>query len=213
MHCSDDELDASLSNRPLAVLTTQHVFHATATAQDHLWRGRRLPPQLHQVSARCRHFPQACNGGGLGHSRSVWLLAQQPAHAAAQGPPWHQQVASLNVQRHRRHGGLQQGQRAVRVLHETRHAAAYTLAMAVLPYSYNPNAVLKSLVAWLANKEERTADRGKVSGDTGAQTCVSSHHFFIRVIAGTGSQPCQVLDPFLNNQGAHGHSWGRFGFR
>ena len=32
-------------------------------------------------------------------------------------------------------------------------------------------------------------------------------------IAGTGSQPVQVLDPFLNNQGAHGHSWGRFGFR
>ena len=32
-------------------------------------------------------------------------------------------------------------------------------------------------------------------------------------IAGTGSQPAQVLDPFLNNQGAHGHSWGRFGFR
>ena len=32
-------------------------------------------------------------------------------------------------------------------------------------------------------------------------------------IAGTGSQPYQVLDPFLNNQGAHGHSWGRFGFR
>ena len=32
-------------------------------------------------------------------------------------------------------------------------------------------------------------------------------------IAGTGSQPLQVLDPFLNNQGAHGHSWGRFGFR
>jgi len=32
-------------------------------------------------------------------------------------------------------------------------------------------------------------------------------------IAGTGSQPVQVLDPFLNNQGAHGHSWGRFGLR
>jgi len=27
-------------------------------------------------------------------------------------------------------------------------------------------------------------------------------------IAGTGSQPYQVLDPFLNNQGAHGRSWG-----
>jgi hypothetical protein len=26
-------------------------------------------------------------------------------------------------------------------------------------------------------------------------------------------QPYQVLDPFLNNQGAHGHSWGIFGFR
>ena len=27
-------------------------------------------------------------------------------------------------------------------------------------------------------------------------------------IAGTGSQPAQVLDPFLNNQGAHGGTPG-----
>jgi hypothetical protein len=32
--------------------------------------------------------------------------------------------------------------------------------------------------------------------------------FEIRNIAGTGSQTYQVLDPFINNQGAHGRSWG-----
>jgi hypothetical protein len=30
---------------------------------------------------------------------------------------------------------------------------------------------------------------------------------YIAGIAGTGSQPYQVLDPFLNNQGARGHSF------
>jgi hypothetical protein len=53
---------------------------------------------------------------------------------------------------------------------------------------------------------KRTSNRTSRS-DNYFKNCIRIR-IYSGTIAGTGSQPDQVLDPFLNNQGAHGHSLG-----